>query len=247
MKRPIVAVALAVVLLGAGYGTSSASASQTARSASSSGTCPVNAFKKAKGKTKVVVWSSYTGKTEQDLEATAAAYNASQSKVEVQVEGQGAGYVELLSKFQQALATNKLPAIILSEDKDTQYMADTGKVLPAQSCIDADKDPRAHIKDLLPAVKAAYSIDGKQIAESANVSTVVLYYNKDHFQKAGLDPNKPPTTLAELMADAQKIKAAGVSKEPLAMQTDPWYVEQWITGANKTVVNHVNGRKGGHA
>ena len=51
-------------------------------------------------------------------------------------------------------------------------MADTGKVLPAQDCINADKDPRASIKDMLPAVKAAYTVEGKQYPASVNVSTV---------------------------------------------------------------------------
>jgi multiple sugar transport system substrate-binding protein len=36
-----------------------------------------------------------------------------------------------------------------------------------------------------------------------------LFYNKDLFEKAGLDPSKPPTSLAELRADADKITALG--------------------------------------
>jgi multiple sugar transport system substrate-binding protein len=36
-----------------------------------------------------------------------------------------------------------------------------------------------------------------------------LFYNKDLFKQAGLDPNKPPTSLAELRADADKITALG--------------------------------------
>jgi multiple sugar transport system substrate-binding protein len=36
-----------------------------------------------------------------------------------------------------------------------------------------------------------------------------LFYNKDLFTKAGLDPNKPPTSLAELRAYADKITALG--------------------------------------
>jgi multiple sugar transport system substrate-binding protein len=36
-----------------------------------------------------------------------------------------------------------------------------------------------------------------------------LFYNKDLFEKAGLDPNKPPTSLAELRADADKITSLG--------------------------------------
>ena len=37
----------------------------------------------------------------------------------------------------------------------------------------------------------------------------VLWYNKTLFSKAGLDPNKPPTTYAEILSDAQKINKLG--------------------------------------
>jgi multiple sugar transport system substrate-binding protein len=36
-----------------------------------------------------------------------------------------------------------------------------------------------------------------------------IYYNKDLFKKAGLDPEKPPTTYAEMRAAAKKIRALG--------------------------------------
>ena len=36
-------------------------------------------------------------------------------------------------------------------------------------------------------------------------STIVLYYNKDAFKAAGLDPEQPPTTWDELYEDAQKL------------------------------------------
>jgi multiple sugar transport system substrate-binding protein len=36
-----------------------------------------------------------------------------------------------------------------------------------------------------------------------------LFYNKDLFKRAGLDPDKPPTSLPELRADADKITALG--------------------------------------
>ena len=42
-----------------------------------------------------------------------------------------------------------------------------------------------------------------------------LFYNKDLFTKAGLDPNKPPTSLAELREYADKITALGGDIEGL--------------------------------
>ena len=42
-----------------------------------------------------------------------------------------------------------------------------------------------------------------------NSSTPVLYYNKEAFEKAGLDASTPPKTWEELAEAAQKIRAAG--------------------------------------
>ena len=40
-------------------------------------------------------------------------------------------------------------------------------------------------------------------------STVVLYYNKNLFQQAGLNPNQPPTTWQQMVSDAQAIEKLG--------------------------------------
>jgi raffinose/stachyose/melibiose transport system substrate-binding protein len=37
-----------------------------------------------------------------------------------------------------------------------------------------------------------------------------IYYNKDYFKKAGLDPNQPPKTAAQFLAACEKLKAAGI-------------------------------------
>lgn len=59
-------------------------------------------------------------------------------------------------------------------------------------------------KAFVPAI-AGYYADSKTnhlISMPFNSSTPVLYYNKDAFKKAGLDPNKAPKTWADVKADA---------------------------------------------
>lgn len=206
--------------------------------------CPVGAFDKVAGPTTVKLWHSYVGKAKTTLEALAAKYNASQPKVKVEVESQGTSYVELLRNFKNALPTKNLPAITIGEDIDTQFMADSKVVLPASDCQAADPAAADQTKDILPAVKAAYTVKGVQYPASMNVSTIVLYYNKEHFRKAGLDPDKPPTNLAEVKAAAVQLKAANASKQPFVMKLDPWFVEQWTTGAGEAMVDQKNGRDG---
>jgi sn-glycerol 3-phosphate transport system substrate-binding protein len=83
---------------------------------------------------------------------------------------------------------------------------------------------------------------------SASLSDILTYYNKNHFRKAGLDPEKPPATLAEVRQFAEKIKAAGVTDKdgnpvkPVVLKLDSWFIETQLTGAKQPVVNNDNGR-----
>ncbi len=48
-------------------------------------------------------------------------------------------------------------------------------------------------------------LNGNYYALPTGVRTLGLFYNKDLFAKAGLDPEKPPTTWKELVADAKAL------------------------------------------
>jgi multiple sugar transport system substrate-binding protein len=51
-------------------------------------------------------------------------------------------------------------------------------------------------------------IGGKQYAIPIDVHPLTLYINTDEFKAAGLDPTKPPTTMTDFLADAQKLTDA---------------------------------------
>jgi sn-glycerol 3-phosphate transport system substrate-binding protein len=92
-----------------------------------------------------------------------------------------------------------------------------------------------------------WTIQGALQAMPFNLSNPVLYYNKADFQKAGLDPNKPPTTLDELRTDAQAIVASGAAKYGIAVDTNgsaggSWYLEQWFAKGNQLYADNGNGR-----
>jgi ABC-type glycerol-3-phosphate transport system substrate-binding protein len=55
----------------------------------------------------------------------------------------------------------------------------------------------------------------------------LMYYNKEVFKAAGLDPEKPPQTYKELGADCDKIKAAG--KECIVLGAKDWaFLWTWL-------------------
>ncbi len=75
-----------------------------------------------------------------------------------------------------------------------------------------------------------------------NVSNPVLYYDKNTFTAAGLDPNQPPTTLDDVTEYSKKIKATGQYEYGYGLKLDPWYIEQMSAKAGVPYVNNGNGR-----
>lgn len=78
---------------------------------------------------------------------------------------------------------------------------------------------------------------GKVYAVPFDTDLRGLYYNKKHFEEAGLDPNKPPTTIEELDAYAEKLtKKDGAKYTRLGFV--PWfkqgslYTWAWIHGGD---------------
>jgi multiple sugar transport system substrate-binding protein len=62
---------------------------------------------------------------------------------------------------------------------------------------------------LAPAHMKAATYNGKVFGVPHDIDLSAMFYNKVLFRKAGLDPDKPPTTLDEMHADAKKISTLG--------------------------------------
>jgi sn-glycerol 3-phosphate transport system substrate-binding protein len=203
--------------------------------------CPVHALDNATGPVTVTLWHFLSGKTGDTLKALADTYNASQTKVKVQVESQGTSNDELFKKYQAGLASKDLPAFAVMDDTFTQQVIDSKTVLPAQSCIEADN---YDMSEFLKTGMEYYTVDGVLWPASLNLSGALLYYNKGHFRKAGLDPETTPQTLDEVRQYAQKIKDANIPgvAQPVALKVNSPMIETWLTGAGAPIVNNDNGR-----
>lgn len=201
--------------------------------------CPVDALDAATGPVEVVVWHTQQAKPLEALQQLVDQYNASPGKVRVRLENQGTSYDEIQRKFAAAVPSRQLPALIMVDDTFTQSMADSGVVLPAQSCIDAEGYDTS---GFVETARSYYTIDGVLWPASANLGNVLFFYNRDHFRAAGLDPDRTPSTLAEVREYAEKIKAAGVVDRPLVHEFAAWKTEFWLTGAGSAVVDNDNGR-----
>ena len=233
---------LAVLATACGGGSSSSDGGSGGTTASALPECPVHALDNVTTPVEVTLWHFLSGETGETLKSLVADYNASQTKVKVVVESQGTSNDEIFRKYQAGIKNNDLPGIAVLDDTVTQQMIDSKTVLPAQSCIDAD---HVDMSAYLQSGRDYYTVDGVLWPASINLSGALLYYNKGHFRKAGLDPESTPKTLDEVRQYAQKIKDAGVVDKPVALKVNSPMIEMWLTGAGSPVVNNDNGRGSG--
>ena len=90
----------------------------------------------------------------------------------------------------------------------------------------------------------AYSADGKMLSLPFNSSTAIVYWNKDAFTKAGLDPEKPPKTWPETFAIAKKLKAGGANCGVVPAWITWTQIEQFDAWHNLPLATKANGLDG---
>jgi sn-glycerol 3-phosphate transport system substrate-binding protein len=202
--------------------------------------CPLAALKKAKAPVEITVWHSMPEQNGKTLTALTDKFNASQTAVKVNLVNQ-VTYEDTFTKYKAGLSSGDLPDVVQLQGEDQQQMIDTRTVLPVSVCAKADKYSFA---DFLPRVIDFYTVQGTMYAMPFAVSGPVLYYDKNAFRKAGLDPEKPPLTLDEVRTASEKLKSSGAVKNAgYGLKVDPGYFQQWRALANKLTVNNGNGRK----
>ena len=208
--------------------------------------CPLDALDTAaaEGPVDVTLWyGGLGGPTKDTMDNMAVQFNQSQDQVKVTTSNQGASYEEVFRKYQSAASASadQLPQIVYLEDTTLPAMINGGQVLPVQACMEADGYDMTQIE---PVIRAQYTVGDVLWPGYMNVSTPVLYYNKTHWAKAGLDPEKPPQTLEEVYEQAKVLKEKGVSQKPMSIKLGHSFFTSWLAGIGEDVVNNGNGRDG---
>ncbi len=114
----------------------------------------------------------------------------------------GVQYQWLPATFAAKLASGTLPTVFTVPFTDGRSLGDNGQLANLTKYAEAEP----YYKDFNPAV-IAEGIDSKKqvIAIPTAAYAQALSYNRQLFSEAGLNPNKPPTTWAQLEADAKQI------------------------------------------
>lgn len=113
-------------------------------------------------------------------------------------------YQETIVKALTAHKSGQPPvtSVLLSTDMFT--LIDEDAIVPIDNFVKTPED-RAWLNGFYKAFMMNSQTGGKTWGVPFQRSTVVMYYNKELFAEAGLDPNKPPSNWAELKDAATKL------------------------------------------
>lgn len=144
----------------------------------------------------------------------------------IKIEQKHFPYDSYQQKVSAAIAAGNGPNIV------NLYYGWVPKYVKAKALLELPNDEfpvEAIEKEFAPMIKAN-KIDGKYYSLPTAVRTLGLFWNKDIFKENGLDPEKPPKTLDELVETAKKltkrngdkIEIEGLTFEP-GGQLHSWY------------------------
>lgn len=155
------------------------------------------------GQTDVTFWHSFgSGAGAETIDVLVDRFNATQEDVVVSAEFVG-DYDEMVTKLQAAIPAGNQPDIVQLEATRYGLFADRGTLEPLEAYF--EEAGQAFTDDIRPFALEASLYQGQSYVIPFNVSTPLLYYNKDAFAAAGLDPESPPATWEELLAAAQAL------------------------------------------
>jgi sn-glycerol 3-phosphate transport system substrate-binding protein len=163
----------------------------------------------ARAVTEIMWWHAMSGELGRQLDKLASDFNASQSEYRIVPSYKG-NYTETVTAAIFAFRSRSQPAIVqVNEIATATMMAAKGAIYPVYELMRDEQEafsPAAY----LPAVTGYYSdVAGNMLSFPFNASTPILYYNKDLFRAAGLDPEIAPKTWADVGAAAKRLRAAG--------------------------------------
>src|SRR5947207_11010175 len=163
----------------------------------------------AQAVTEIQWWHAMTGANNDRVNALAKRFNDSQSEYKVNAVYKGS-YPESMAAAIAAFRAGNAPHILQVFDVGTgTMMASKGAIKPVYEVM-AEAGEKFDPKAYVPAVAGYYTNSkGQMLSLPFNSSTTVFYYNKDAFEKAGLDPNRAPQTWPEVVSAMAKLKASG--------------------------------------
>ncbi len=183
-------------------------------------------------------WHAFGGGRKLLIERMVADFNYTHPKIYVRVENKGS-YRDTLNAAILAAQQGNPPHIVQIFEIGSQLALDSGIFVPIEDLVIG---PEFQPDDYIEGVANYYNIGGKFNSMPWNSSNPILYYNKDIFRAAGLDPEKPPQTFEEMLSMCETIVSSGAAKNCVSWPLHSWFFEQWMANMGAELANNGNGR-----
>lgn len=189
----------------------------------------------ALAQTEITFWHSMGGELGERTAAIAEAFNASQDEYVVNASYRGE-YEQSMVNTIAAFRAGEQPVIVQIYEVGTgTMMAAEGAVYPVYQLM-ADHGSNFDPSVYLPVVTGYYTdTNGNMLSMPFNSSTPILYYNKDVFAEAGLDPEVAPKTWQEAEDFSRQIVESGAANCGMAIT----YTATWVGSENFAALHNL--------
>jgi len=181
------------------------------------------------------------------IEELTEQYMAENPEIEIDAVYAGS-YQETVTKALTAARGGKPPqlSVILSVDMFT--LIDEDVIMPFDDLVETDED-QAWLESFYPAFMENSQTGGKTYGIPFQRSTPVLYWNKDAFAEAGLDPETPPATWEEMIEMGKKLVVkddeGNVQRWGVRIPSSgfPYWLFQGLTTQNDVILANSDGNE----
>lgn len=231
-RTAIALLSVISVFLSACGGTKAPTSTAKNPDSSTSATTQPEAKKPSEEAVTLTFWNGFTGPDRPAYEDLVKQFTEKHPNIKINMDI--SPWDTMLAKLPTSLATGKGPDIAAFDSALLPQYAKSNLILPLDDLYANGIDQKAMAKSLVAAMK----YNDKFYAVPANFATLLMYYNKDLFKAAGLDPEKPPQTWDEWKdAILKTTKTNGSDKQYGLVLADHatipmWPILIWGNGGN---------------
>ncbi len=179
-------------------------------------------------------WNSFTGSDGDILREIVQRFNDENDKgITIEMDIMPGG--TLTEKLAPAIATNTAPDLILAANASVALYGQNGNMIPLDdffTLTDTDKE------DIMPAALEGLKYKGTQVMIPMQWFTQYLYYNKDVFAEAGLDPEIAPASWQEVEQFSRQITNKDKNIYGVGLPVSgavPWFTSLFLSNGGEVM------------
>ncbi len=186
------------------------------------------------------------GKLTKIVDGLVADFTKKNSDIKVNAIYAG-NYNDARIKALAALKSGKPAQLSVMFSIDIYELIEQGAIVAFDDIVETAEE-KAWLKSFYPSLMENGRTQNKTWGIPFQRSTIVMYYNKDAFRDAGLDPNKPPQSWNEMVSIGKKlVKKSGNKTERWGAMIPSTGYPYWMFGAltkqNDQVLMNGDGNK----